>query len=207
MINQYPYSGTDLLENPQKYQMFPYIGFDFISQYEKARKKILEILSKKKDFDFTIDKICLKLNPKIQKINSQDLNKNKLETLNELSNILYFLEHNKIQKETLKILDLFVKKFEINKKIFIVYDLQFKEKSQDYTLLVNYALLSLACMLAYKKTRNLKYLNVGLKINDTLCSQIKKIKDGYEIFLLKKSLERELDFVFKLCEKKGIKRR
>ena len=39
---EYSYANTDLLEFPQKYQMTPFEGREFLSSYEKNRQKILD---------------------------------------------------------------------------------------------------------------------------------------------------------------------
>ena len=65
-------------------------------------------------------------------------------------------------------------------------------------------LLGFLVSLRYNETKNLKYLNVLLKINDMLITQIEQFKDEKDFFIFKKNLENEIDYVKKICEKKGI---
>ena len=102
-------------------------------------------------------------------------------------------------------LDIFIKNFETKKQLFTRYDCNYKQSSDNYSELINYSLLSTISLLYYEKTLNLKYLNISLKLNDTLCSQIKKIGDPVEVFLLKFSIEKELESISKLCQRSGIK--
>ena len=39
---KYSYSNADLLEFPQKYQMTPFEGREFLSSYEQSRKDVLD---------------------------------------------------------------------------------------------------------------------------------------------------------------------
>ena len=63
--------------------------------------------------------------------------------------------------------------------------------------------LKYAVLAGFEKTSNLKFLNVVLKLNDLICSQIKKLSK-YEQSLAKLSIEYELKNIKKLSEKKGV---
>ena len=98
----------------------------------------------------------------------------------------------------------FIKKFEIKKRIFSSYNKEIQEASNDYKTLPNYILLASICVLKYKKTKNLKYINVLLKLNDTICSQINIISENNTSFLCFFALKSELDYIFDLIKKNGI---
>ena len=200
----YSYIKTDLLKNPQKYQVSPYEVIEFIHSYKNSRKKILEILLKKNFKKQNIGDICLQINPKITDDYDFDNGFNELETEKLFSILLYFIKKNKKQKEIIKLLDIFLKKFEIKKRIFSSYDSNFEENNENYSHLINYLLLVVAFIVRFETTNNLKYLNVVLKLNDTLCSQYQFLNNKFENILLIHSLEKELLFVEDLCKQKGI---
>jgi len=104
----------------------------------------------------------------------------------------------------LEILDKLIKKFEIKKKLYSGYDSDFKEISTSYDNLLNYEKLSLLALLHYEKTKNLKFLNTALKINDTLSSQIQNINEKNEKLLMFFIIKLELQHVTKLYEIKRI---
>ena len=103
-----------------------------------------------------------------------------------------------------KIVNDFIKKFEIKKRIFSYYNKEIQEASNDYKTLSNYILLASICVLKYKKTKNLKYINVLLKLNDTICSQINIISENNTSFLCFFALKSELDYISDLIKKNGI---
>jgi len=96
------------------------------------------------------------------------------------------------------------KRFEIKKRIFSFYNQEIKEASNDYKIIDNYILLASICVLEYKKTKNLKYINVLLKLNDTICSQINIISENNTSFLCFFALKSELDYILDLIKKNGI---
>ena len=105
-----------------------------------------------------------------------------------------------------KILNQLIKKYEIKKLVCLQYDSDLKEISSDYTKLSNYILLSLCCLLKYEETSNLKFLNISLKLNDTISSQSVEINDIFEKSLFCFVLQKELYYVDTLCKLKGIKK-
>ena len=102
------------------------------------------------------------------------------------------------------ILDGLLKRYEITKRIYEKYDLNFEELNNIYCDLLNYILLSSCCLKYYEVSDNLKYLNVSLKINDMLSSNYSKIGELEEKLFLD-CLEKEVKVVSDLYEEKGIK--
>lgn len=98
--------------------------------------------------------------------------------------------NNKINDEFLEIL---IKKFEIKKRIFESYHYEFKENTKKFEMMKNYILLSLICLLKYEKTRNLKFLNTSLKLNDIISSKINELKDNDDLLLYSFIIEKELE--------------
>ena len=112
---------------------------------------------------------------------------------------------NKLDLENNKIIDKLLKKFEIKKRICNKINNKFEEKDNEYNNLKNYLLLSKLILIKYNETENLKFLNTVLKINDTICSQIKKLKNDSDKILLKEIIEEELHIINNICNKNGVK--
>ena len=175
----YPYTETNLLENPQKYQMSPYLGKNFLIIFFKSRENQLKVLEKTGKNFLELDEIIKQLSINYSKNTLDDFLKTNIET-EEILSLLLINFSNPIDNDITKILNEFIKKFEIKKRLYSSYDGNFKESSSLYSNLRNYLILSTLCMLAYKKNKNLKYLNTSLKLNDTACSQINKLKTNLE---------------------------
>ena len=112
----------------------------------------------------------------------------------EKHQLAYLDQHNKI-----------IKKFEIKKKIFESYNLEFKENTTKYLNLKNYILLSIICLFKYEKTKNLKFLNTSLKLNDLISSQRKKLIILEDILLYSFIIKKELEVIEILMNKVGVK--
>ena len=111
------------------------------------------------------------------------------------------------QQET-RIIMALLKKFEIKKKIFTEYDYDFskydsklKENSTDFKILRNYILFAAICIQKFQDNNNLKFLNVLLKLNDIICSQIDSISDEHDLSLVYHVINLELEYVSDLNRK------
>ena len=190
MVSEYTYSKNDLLRNPLSYQKTPFEGIDFLRAFKKSR---LDVLEREDFYDFKLENFLNNFK------NSRRPNSVKFKLFDLLS---YFLSQSEFKSKK-NLVDKMLKKFEVKKKLFTEYDLDFKEVSNDFQNLKNYMLFGIICIIYYEKYSSLKYLNVHLKINDILCSQIDKIIDNDRnlfCFVLKK----ELEYIDELCRKKGI---
>ena len=98
----------------------------------------------------------------------------------------------------------YIKKFEVTKKIFSTYDMNLKPITEDYTIIRNYLLLSLICLLKYKKSKKIQFLSTILKLNDIICSQIYKIDELDDILFSQYVLKLELKYINELATRKGI---
>jgi len=198
-MTTYPYSSENLLEKPQKYQMSPFEGRDFIFSYLNSRKKIIYVLEKDKKNSY--DEILSQLKKPIN-INFESFS----DTI-VLEKFLTLLTYNLLESEnntrTNKYIDMFLKKFEIKKILFSTYNSEFKVMTEDFSNLHNYVLLTLIFQIKYEHTKSLKYLNAILKLNDILCSQHSNLKN-FDAELTYYLLNHEVDFVTKICQKKGI---
>jgi len=191
---EYQYDKNDLITNPQKYQKTMFLEKEFLNSYKKSREEIIKKLIIKDE------KIILNENEnkdvriilKKQIFNVEELLTTILNNKNELN-----LENNELINKLLK-------KFEIKKRISSTMNNEFNEKDSEYNNLKNYILLSKLILIRYNKTENLKFLNTVLKINDTLCSQVKKLKKDSDIILFKEIIKEELNIINKICKKNGI---
>jgi hypothetical protein len=139
----------------------------------------------------------------ISNICNQNLSKkNNIELENLLIETLRAKKMNSHKLDTN--IDVFLKKYEIKKKLMSKYDTNFFEKNQDYKNLKNYLLLTLLCIIRYKETKNLRFLNTILKINDMSISQISKIHNQLNLTIFRYNLEYEIKFVKELCKLKGL---
>tara|TARA_B110000495_G_C22999038_1_gene589362 strand:+ start:239 stop:826 length:588 start_codon:yes stop_codon:yes gene_type:complete len=192
----YSYCDKDLLEFPEKYQMSTFSGIEFIHSYSNLRNNALLKLNvdKDKSFEATIIGNFVKSKISIDHIH----------TTKFLSSTLI----DKIKKKTInqneEILEIFLKKFEVRKKIFTEYDKQIKEITKDYFDLKNYILLSANFIISYQQTLNLKYLNVCLKLNDLIISKLDQIYENQFKELFYFIIQMELDCISQLSLKKGI---
>ena len=178
--------------------MTSFQNLEFLNVYKKSREFNLKTINKNikeikkfRDISFKIEKEDWK-NNKRKNINTEKL----LEFL--------FMEIIKKSNKEEKLLNKIIKKFEIKKKIFESYNLEFKENTTKYLNLKNYILLSIICLFKYEKTKNLKFLNTSLKLNDLISSQIKKLNVLEDTSLYSFVIKKELEIIKILMNKKGI---
>ena len=198
----YEYSMKNLLETPQKYEMTPFQGSKFLELYKESRKFSMQLIKDKID-TITLDQVTTQMQLNFQhplKI----ISSSKFSTQKLFQSIFLILLRDKDDVGVTKIVNSFVKKFEIKKRIFSHYNQEIKEASDNYKILANYILLASICVLKYKKIRNLKYLNVLLKLNDTICSQISVISENVSGFLCFFALKSELDYISDLLKNNGL---
>ena len=192
----YPYPENDLLSNPIKYEMSPYLGIPFLRSYFESRKLILASTAndlKIEDLD-SIFSTNTSILDKIQK---------NFTTFDLFVEILEQFLHKNFDQKIISKVNIFVKKFEIKKKFSSDYNYEFKEISSDFFYLKNYIIFAIICNILFEKTSNLKYFNVSLKINDIICSQIKKL-DQFEKSLTKLSIKSEIYSIKKISKNKGF---
>ena len=180
----YEYITQDNLENKQNYFYSKYMGEPFLVSYSKIRETII---NKNKPLD---------------KVEFPTLNCN---TYLDLSTIKKAFECNSMNDELWKLLDAYLKSFEIRKKIYEEYDKnnKFKPKSEKYRVYCLYFLLAYNLAHAALNSDNLKYFNTLLKVDDTLISIYDKLCQN-EQKLLSYILEEELK-IFSYIKNRYIK--
>ena len=198
----YEYSTQNLLETPQKYEMTPFQGRNFLELYKESRKSSMQLIKDKID-TITLDQVATQMQLNFQNP-LEIINNSKFSTQKLFESIFLMLLRDEDDVGVTKIVNRFIKKFEIKKRIFSYYNQEIKEASNNYKILTNYILLASICVLKYKKIRNLKYLNVLLKLNDTICSQISVISENVSGFLCFFALKSELDYISDLLKNNGL---
>ena len=195
--SQYAYSNGDLLKNPQKYHMTPFLDKKFLNDYLNSRNSHLEKIS---NFEkMNIKKIIHIINNKhIQKKNSTEYNfDTSIILLDALTNLI-----NNENDDFIILVDKFIKKFETKKLIFSKYDDNLQPISNECSVIRIYLLLATICVFKFKNSKNLKYLNTLLKINDTICSQINSIDNSIDASLCNIVITNEQNFITDLIQKK-----
>ena len=197
----YQYIQNNLLTTPQNYQMSSYEGPDFLISYQFSRRKIITELEKMPDFISYSDNF----------FSSQDISdacviikKNKFSTNELYHSIIMELINNPKNIQVIPIIDKFLKKFEIRKKIFLNYDNEINIASDEFKEIQNYILLSFMCLIRYQVTSDLKYLNTFLKLNDMICSVKNLIVNKTDISLFHYLLTSEMKCILKLLEELDI---
>lgn len=190
----YRYTESDLLKFPQKYQRTPFEGIEFINNYKNSRRVILEDIKSKIDVGEISDEI---------RILSLELDK-KSEGDNILTKefLLKCLSQKEKNDEIDNLINKLLKKFEINKKIFSEYDFRKNKQSEDFEDMQNYILFALICTTKFHNTKNLKFLNTLLKLNDIICSRINSITTSSERSLVFHVLSFELSYIEELLKMK-----
>ena len=199
MVNSsYTYSDGNLLKNPQKYQMTPFLDKNFLNDYQRTRINYLEKISK-------FEKIELK--KIIHNINQKDMQEDRNGKFNSVTSIMLFDVLTALindENNNFDIIDKFIKKFETKKLIFSKYDDNLQPISNEYSEIRNYILLAAICVFKFKNSKNLKYLNTLLKLNDTICSQINSIDNSIDASLFDIVITYELNFITTLIQKKVL---
>lgn len=195
MAIDYVYTKKNLLDEPEKYEMTPYMGYDFLISFLKSRENFLQ----SNFIDVKNFQLATFLSTKSVKLDPIEDN---FLTFDLFSEILKKLINKNLESKFISLIDIFLKKFEIRKKIFISYDTLFQETSPNYDDLKNYVILSIICQILFERNSRLKYLNVSLKLNDVICSQ-KKIPQN-EKPLISFLIKNEIKHLKKMSKKIGV---
>ena len=197
MVNSsYTYSDGNLLKNPQKYQMTPFLDKNFLDDYQRTRINYLGKISKFEKIE--LEKI-------IHNINQKDMQDDRSNKFNSVTSIMLFDVLTALindENNNFDIIDKFIKKFETKKLIFSKYDDNLQPISNECSEIRNYLLLATICVFKFKNSKNLKYLNTLLKINDTICSQINSIDNSIDASLCNIVITNEQNFITDLIQKK-----
>ena len=124
-----------------------------------------------------------------------------------LSDLSFIITHcNQTDlKNVSPIINKFLKKYEVFKRIFTFYEGKtLKKVDSDYRSSQVYIALAVNFALYYCRTKNQKYLNVLLKINDAICSIEQEFHSIPDILLTYTSINLETDSIRSLMNEKGL---
>jgi len=164
-------------------------------------RKLREHLESQCKPDFGDDLQLAKMTEALKKISPNEL----VTTSSLLNGLVASLLAEKAGSENKIWLDRLVQRFEVTKKLYEKYPPGFRKGQGDNKSIILYWLLSLALCLFYSRTKNLKFLNCLIKVNDLLTSL--PHKDLHEVipaFGLELVLSTEIIFVCMLAEAKGV---
>lgn len=102
-------------------------------------------------------------------------------------------------------LNRFLKRYEVAKKLYSVYQPSMKAFGDDYGEKINYALLALVLLYEYEWSGNLKMLNTAIKLGDLLCSQNEKPVNPETFLVMVLAIKKEISLVRRLIVDKGAK--
>ena len=158
---KYPYTQNDLLKFPEKYQHSEFQGIEFLSTFKQSREDISIHISKNKSILQLLDVFTYLSESRTLFVQNDLCHETSILLISCLMKDDY-LNDKKV------ILEKILKNFEINKKIFSNYEFFPFNHSENFSSIENYALFSLICAKIYDKSKNLKFLNTILKLNDIL---------------------------------------
>ena len=208
MKDKIGYAYVSTLENPQAYQYSEFSGRKFVDSYKDFRLKVMGSLKADEgNLGMSIQSHIrqfagLNKEKLLKRISEENFTKNILSMLLYAQNSIG-LKDKEVSNEVYKRLSIFIRKYEVSKKIFSQYSDNMEKIGENYKGIDNYVLLALNIALFYQSSKNLKFMNALFKINDMLCGMKDGIKtDVIPLFYL--SLKIEMDETKNLFEEKGL---
>ena len=199
----YKYDNVDLLKNPEFYQMTPFEGSKFLPNYIKSRKEIISMLDSEHYFT-KFNELRHYFTTKFTISKEEELYNHIIIT----NDLFVFLMNSTLESKPnhmiTQIIDIFLKKFELTKKFFDSYNLKQKQTSENFTNLKNYVIFSIICLKIFEDTKNLKYLNTCLKINDIIASNIRIKKNNDLSDLINFLINSEIDIIRKISKENDV---
>ena len=191
-IGTYRYTQKDLLAERYHYQYTPYEGSDFLRAYLAQRGELVErlrvarkqLLARPSEETMLAEEIREAILGESTSMGSTPLRHRGLEVLPgqpgdadfpTRSALLDLLQCHIYDPERATRLcpawvNLFVRKFEVTKRLYVGYTSGLRPDGKEYHLSDNYALLGALLAFLYEDGANIKYLNSVLKLTDLLAS-------------------------------------
>ena len=194
---KYEYSQTNRLESPCFYMYTKYYGKEFLEAYFSNRIAIINNYNIKEE-DYLA---------KIYEESRQSLkyfSRNKDSTSYQLICLLIDMIESDKNKNIYDLLSIYIKKYEVSKKLYQQYDNNFKPIGTQWKNIDHYILLFIACGVYFLQSDNLKFLNCQLKLGDLIISIDNKLETPKfkEFALIGISIE--MNSVNKLLVKHGL---
>lgn len=177
---KYKYINSQTPREKINYSYSTYGGENFLEAWKESRKKI----NSKKHF-------------------SRDVLNLKSNSSTEILLVKWIKQFEHDEFSDFNKLDLLLKRFEVTKRLYSEYDVDFRRiNKNDFEELKLYVLFSYILTLAYEKSCKLPYLNSLLKINDINLSNAENLQEEERI-LLGYCIHVEMEFIQKLRDKLG----
>lgn len=229
MMSPYPYTNENLYQKPQYYMYAPYQGVSFLESYKNSRRKSIEELFPdeaeihcltsrtidecQRRFERSCSPLASSPKPRLElsgnllhKEGRMDPRTDEIDTFRLLCQLeLDWTAGVPGERgDTYYSLSGFIRKFEVQKRVYESYRSRFRGGSGRDDNFLLYALISFQCGRFYHLQGNLKMLNAQLKLNDLLVSIGESLEDPELRYIIVSSLLCELEAVEKMS---GEKRR
>jgi len=197
----YSIINNSLLKHSIDYSFSEYLGNDFIKDYINSRKSFIDYKKNKHDINYIIQDYMFNLD------SIAVYSEKSVSTLSKFKFLVESINSHNINKEYQKIINIFIYKYEVFKRIYENYiDLESPEKNKrigSYKNLSLYLIFSYLCSSSFLHTGSLKYINTSLKVNDMLCSAAGELATK-ELDLLSSLLYYEIELISDLFNENGI---
>ena len=176
----YSYSDENRFEHPNTYMYTPFGGTEFLTAYFSNRATAITTLQERESDESLSAAVvpdCL--------------------THRELQEIQEQLQQGE-QGDALAKLEHYIRRFEVAKRLrneYPVTDLSDRAPIQTHILFYNLLIV------AYARHNDIRYINVMLKVSDTLISVLGSVSSADSIGLLSSLFEQEMEIVEALMEK------
>ena len=187
---------TNLKNKKYKSQLFIYLRVNKFLEKILDKKFSKDPLKKKFGYRDTVKKNKIYKKDKSKILSSFSVNK----AINSESLLLSLIDSqlNKKNNRLVKFwLDLLIQRFEVTKKIYFIYKVNFRKGEGDSNIISLYLMLAISLTLFFYSTKKIKYMNTLLKLSDLICS--------LDIKLLAKSIPSETISMILLIEILNIK--
>jgi hypothetical protein len=163
VTNNYTYSNGDRLTDRNTYFYSPSTGNELITAWQNSRKQKLVTLhenSSKPECEITEEKSINQTRAGL------------IDTDNLICCIVSAIDNKKIDKKIEERLEQLLRKFEVFKRFHSSYDGRFRATEKfDYFNSGTYISAAEMFLKVYNHSNRIQYLNVAMKIIDTLCSR------------------------------------
>jgi len=179
--------------------------------YPQVNKYLNKILVKKFSNDILLKKLNynIKKNVSYNQYQFKPLSSFSIKKEIEIKSLLFSLINLQLNQKNTNLvkfwLDLLIQRFEVTKKIFPKYKVNFRKGYGNSNIVSLYLMLAISLILFFCSTKKIKYMNTLLKLSDLICSLDTKHlvkfvpKDTLSLILLIELLN------IKLILKKNIK--
>ena len=195
MSDLYPYSSGHRLEDRNTYFYTAFHGKEFIKEYRSVRLEALKQLgpSKSQDYgDYKVDR------------GVEGVVEDGFDTELLLKSLLGLVSELKSNFEQWDYVDKLTQRFEVAKRVHSKYTKNWSAANkEEYKDLPLYLLFADLVQRAYQHEKKLQYLNVLLKIVDTLIAELDLLDEEQRRYLAG-TIELELDHVMSLTVSVGV---